>query len=150
MPYCCKCGKPVGEADVYCRGCGAQQAPQAPQLSSLSPRTAAVLCYIPFVGWVASIVVLASQKFRSDRMVRFHAFQGLYLFVAWLIVRWVVGWWLVRPLPLFIPGRHFHLDLILQLAIVGVWIFMLIKVSQNQDYSLPILGELAQKSVAES
>ena len=135
----------MGEADVYCRGCGSQQAPAAAQFSSVNPRTAAVLCYIPFVGWIASIVVLASEKFRSDRVVRFHAFQGLYLFVAWLIVRWVV-----RPLPFFIPGRHFHLDLILQLAIVGVWIFMLIKVSQNQDYSLPILGELAHKSVAES
>ena len=44
------------------------------------------------------MVVLAADKFRNDRTVRFHAFQGLYLFVAWLIVEWVLS-------PIF---REFH------------------------------------------
>lgn len=155
MPYCCKCGRQVGEADIYCAACGTGQGPSsgaAPALqpSGLNSRTASILCYIPFVGWIAAIVVLASEKFRTDRTVRFHAFQGLYLFVAWLIVRWVI-----RPIPFFFlaPGAHMpHIpfDLFLQLAILGVWIFMLVKVSQDQSYSLPILGELAHKSVSEN
>jgi len=153
MPYCCKCGTQVANADVFCGSCGHRQgsAPAAPpiQAAGLNSRTASILCYIPFVGWIAAIVVLASEKFRTDRGVRFHAFQGLYLFVAWLIVRWVF-----RPIPFFFfPGvhiPHFSFDLILQLAILGVWIFMLVKVSQDQSYSLPILGELAHKSVSES
>jgi len=153
MPYCCKCGTEVADPDVFCGSCGHRQAsaPAAPpiQTAGLNSRTASILCYIPFVGWIAAIVVLASEKFRTDRAVRFHAFQGLYLFVAWLIVRWVI-----RPIPFFFfPGAHiphFPFDLILQLAILGVWIFMLVKVSQDQSYSLPILGELAHKSVSES
>ena len=32
---------------------------------------------------------------------------------------------------------------------VGAWIFMLMKVSHDQDYRLPILGELADRSVSE-
>ena len=59
-------------------------------LESLNPKTASILCYIPWVGWVAAIVVLASDRFRHDRAVRFHAFQGLYLFVAWLIADQVI------------------------------------------------------------
>jgi len=153
MPYCCKCGEQVGNADMFCAGCGHRQAsaPGAPsvQAAGLNSRTASMLCYLPFVGWIGAIVVLASEKFRTDRAVRFHAFQGLYLFVAWLIVKWVI-----RPLPFFFfPAAHvphIPIDLILQLAILGVWIFMLVKVSQDQSYSLPILGELAQKSVSES
>jgi len=61
-------------------------------LSGISPRTASILCYIPVVGWIASIIVLAADRFRNDHRVRFHAFQGLYLFVAWLIVGIPIAW----------------------------------------------------------
>ena len=37
------------------------------------------------MGWIAAIIVLASQRFKAMPTVRFHAFQGLYLFVAWLM-----------------------------------------------------------------
>ena len=43
------------------------------------------------MGWVAAIIVLAADRFRHDRILRFHAFQGLYLFVAWLIADHVLG-----------------------------------------------------------
>lgn len=150
MPFCCQCGKPVGDADLYCRACGAGQRPEqprpaAPQFSNMSPRTASILCYIPFIGWIAAIVVLASDKYRRERKVRFHAFQALYLFVAWLIVRWVI-----RPIPYMLPGPHFSIDGILQLAIWAVCIYMVVKVSQDQFVSLPVIGDLAEKSVSES
>ena len=35
--------------------------------------------------------MLASERFRHETQVRLHAFQGLYLFVAWLMVQWVIG-----------------------------------------------------------
>src|ERR1700733_14040525 len=96
MPYCCQCGKSVGDRDAYCGVCGARQpaaaaAPPIDYLHGISPRTASLLCYIPMLGWIVSIVVLASARFRHDGRVRFHAFQGLYLFVTWLIVDWVIG-----------------------------------------------------------
>jgi uncharacterized membrane protein len=155
MPYCSQCGNRVGDTDLYCYACGVRQAAAAPpasspfsraaQSSGISPRTASLLCYLPFVGWIGAIIVLASDRFRANRTVRFHAFQGLYLFVAWLLVRWVI-----RPLPFFFPGPHIPVDAILQLGLIAVWVFMLVKVSHDQVYSLPILGELAEKSVSES
>jgi uncharacterized membrane protein len=150
MPFCSGCGNQVSQQDVYCRGCGARQpVPEAPPASEgISPRTASMLCYIPFVGWIAAIAVLAAERFRGDRAVRFHAFQGLYLFVAWLIVQWVIS-----PLPFLHRGEgfgFFRLDKLLELGLVGVSVFMMIKVGQGQTFSLPILGELAQKSAAES
>jgi uncharacterized membrane protein len=130
---------------MYCARCGTRQAAARTDLvSGINPRTAAVLCYLPWVGWIASIVVLASNSFRTNRNVRFHAFQGLYLFVAWLIVQWVF-----KPLPWFMPGPHIPFAAILQLVILVVWIFMIIKTSQEQTYSLPIIGELAERSLAE-
>jgi uncharacterized membrane protein len=34
-------------------------------------------------------------------------------------------------------------------VIVGAWVFMLIKVSHDQDYHLPVIGDLADRSVSE-
>src|SRR6476659_6890395 len=108
MPFCSQCGNRVSDRDVYCGRCGSPQpvmpssSPlRADPLQGINPRTASILCYVPGIGWIASIVVLASQRFRGDRFVRFHAFQGLYLFVAWLMEDWVL-----RPMFRVIPNFH--------------------------------------------
>jgi uncharacterized membrane protein len=146
MPFCSQCGNQVHERDAYCGRCGFRQpAPYggpADPLSQISPRTASICCYIPGVGWIASIIVLASQKFRKDRIVRFHAFQGLYLFVAWLLDGWVL-----RPMSHFVPNFPFHG--IVEALLLGLSIFMIVKAAHNEAYSLPLFGELAQRSVAE-
>lgn len=150
MPFCTHCGKPIGERNAFCANCGTRQAgpsSQAPPkdfLADMHPRTAATLCYVPWLGWIASVIVLASARFREDRDTRFHAFQGLYLFVAWLMADRVL-----RPI---IRQSHFMptsiVDL-LQLAVFAAWIFMMVKVSRNESFRLPFVGELADKSVAE-
>ncbi len=154
MPFCCYCGKPTGDRDVYCAFCGKPQPappprPMADPLAGISPRNAAMLCYIPIVGWIAAVVVLASNRFRHDSTVRFHAFQGLYLFVTWLIVRWVVAPF--AGLYHWMPGPNIF-ELIaaaFMIAIICSWVFMMIKVAHNEDVKLPVLGDLAEKSVSE-
>jgi uncharacterized membrane protein len=37
----------------------------------------------------------------------------------------------------------------LQLLIFAAWVFMIIKVSHDEVYKLPIIGELAERSVSE-
>jgi uncharacterized membrane protein len=107
-------------------------------LGGISPRTASILCYVPWMGWIAAVVVLSADKFRQDRTVRFNAFQGLYLFVASLLDRWVLG---------AIPWRHFQVDTLVSLAIFGASIFMMVKAAHDQVYSLPLFGELAARSM---
>ena len=155
MAFCVQCGNKVGDADPFCAKCGARQkvpagarAPHDP-FSGISARTASLLCYVPWLGWIAAIVVLASQRFRENAQVRFHAFQGLYVFVAWLIVDWVISPFLHASG--FLLGMPFHrlgADL-LQLAIFCAWVFMMIKVSHDENYKLPIIGDLAERSVSE-
>ena len=161
MPYCCQCGKGVSDSDVYCAFCGARQPgagsggsakpnPATEYINGITPRTAALISYIPFVGWIAAIVVLASGRFRNNHTVRFHGFQGLYLFVAWLLVDLVVTpilgftYWAG---PHVFP--HSALAGVLKLLIFGTWIFMMVKVSHDENFKLPILGELAERSVSE-
>ena len=146
MPFCSQCGSQVDAADVFCAKCGARQpsAPPRPSdpFASITPRTAAILCYIPGIGWIGSIIVLASERFRGNRVVRFHAFQGLYLFVAYLIDDWVLK-------PMFSAIPHMHLNGLIDLVLLGMSIFMIVKASKDEAFSLPIIGELAEKSVSE-
>ena len=156
MPFCTQCGNKVSTSDIFCAKCGTRQSAAVPPsqaaakafLDDLSPRAASMLCYIPMVGWLAAIFVLAAPKFQHDRTVRFHAFQGLYLFVVWLIVDWVLA-----PIVGFAPGSGFHeakaIRALLHLSVFAAWIWMIIKTSQEQLYRLPIVGELADRSVSE-
>ena len=151
MPFCSQCGNQVGSA-LYCSQCGAKQpvdagavppaAPGRDPFAGFNPRTASILCYIPGIGWIASIIVLASDRFRHNRQVRFHGFQGLYLFVAWLLDDQVL-----RPILQRIPG--FHIQSVIQAILLAMSIFMMVKAAHDEAYPLPIFGELAQKSVAE-
>jgi uncharacterized membrane protein len=152
MPFCSQCGNKVEAIDQYCYRCGARQPgpgaplPPADPLAGLSPRTASILCYVPGIGWIACIIMLAADRFRRDRMVRFHAFQGLYLFVAWLMNAWVI-----RPMTSMLADNvHFSINGIVEVALLGMSIFMMIKAAHNEAYALPLFGELAQRSVAEN
>jgi uncharacterized membrane protein len=157
MPYCVQCGQTVGTSDRFCAKCGTSQPggiASAPGRvhdfwSNISHRNAALLCYIPWVGWIAAIVVLASDRFRTERRLRFHAFQGLYLFAAWLMVEWVAAPMLAFPASTVGFPVYRTISQLLHLAILGAWIFMLIKVSHDQDYHLPVIGDLADRSVSE-
>ena len=164
MPYCTQCGSQVGTVDRFCARCGKVQAASGAagtgpgyyaatpgfdpvsRISAVDSRTASLLCYIPIVGWIMSIVVLASAKYRDDLETRFHAFQGLYLFVAWLITDWVLAPMINGPAT-FLFG--FHLGGMLKAVLIGAWIFMLVKVSQRERFKLPVIGDLAEKSVSE-
>jgi uncharacterized membrane protein len=154
MPFCSQCGNQVTPADAFCGKCGVRQPgadsssmPPPPRsvpnaLQQLNPKTASILCYVPWVGWIAAIVVLASDRFRHDRGVRFHAFQGLYLFVGWLIADQVMR-------PLFDGIARLHIYQLIEAVLLGMSIFMMVKAANHQTYSLPLFGELAQRSMNE-
>ena len=158
MLYCGNCGGPVNPGDAFCGKCGGAQpgaSPAAPPpiptavpatsqgvANGLTPQTAATLCYVPWFGWIASIYVLASERFRKERDTRFHAFQGLYLFVVWLVVDRVIA-------PMFGYGFMPNLGWPLRMAVVGTGIFMLVKTGRRERFKLPVLGDLAEKSASE-
>src|SRR5690349_7283872 len=153
MPYCGQCGTQVGDRDRFCGKCGATQPSHASSPlpgglpAGLSAQNWALLCYVALLGWIACVIVLASQSFRHERRVRFHAFQGLYLFPAWMLVDWVIS-----PM-LFAPGfgfpMHGFISGSLKLLIIGAGIFTMVRVGQGDDYHLPVVGDLADRSVAE-
>ena len=136
---------------MFCGNCGKRQPlhgtpplPPVDPLQGMSARTASILCYVPVLGWIAAVVVLASRRFRTDGTVRFHAFQGLYLFAAWLVVNWAL-----RPIFQAIGDPVYRVDRLLEAVLLGASIFMMVKTSHEQVYSLPVIGDLAHRSAME-
>ncbi len=156
MPYCSHCGNQVRDADAYCTKCGARQPVPTPNVldeasGAISDRTSVVLCYIPLIGWIAAIIVLATTRFRDNLVVRFHAFQGLYLFVAWLLADRVVSPILhLSMLGSFHDASGWMLRVVFKLAellIVIAGVYMMVKSNEHEKLALPVLGDLAEKSL---
>jgi uncharacterized membrane protein len=151
MPFCTHCGTAVGDQAAFCQNCGKPQpmtavpppAAAGDPLNGMSGDMASTLCYIPWMGWVVSLVVLSTNRFRADGVVRFHAFQGMYLAVAWLIVD------IALEPAMRISGISRSVEPLLKLGIVGTWIFMMIKTNAKQLVRLPVIGEMAERSVNE-
>ena len=85
--------------------------------------------------------MLAGERFRHDYNVRFHAFQGLYLFVAWLVLDWAIG-------PMF-GGGWGRMATLLRVGLNILGIVMLIRTLRRHDERLPIVGDLAERSARE-
>jgi uncharacterized membrane protein len=142
MPFCTQCGSRVEPTASYCAQCGkaqphaAWQPPSQDVLNGVNEHTASILCYLPIVGVIPSIIFLASQKFRHNQRVRFDGFQSVYLFVAWLIVSSAFAF----------PHGLSHL---VELLCYICWVFLLVKAAQSEQVHLPILGDLAARSASE-
>lgn len=154
MPFCSKCGQPIQPDDRFCKLCGAPQ-PVAPPPSSgaksnadpfanIEAHVVQALGYIPFIGWIACIYGMSADRFRADRLTRFHAFQGLFVFVAWLVYDWVLESILYGMVP-----RAYILSRLVKLSFTIGWIYMVYQTSQKILVRIPFLADLADKSVDE-
>lgn len=141
---CTKCGSQF--EGRYCPTCGAPAEPvaaappptTAPSAAGVPSNWAAVICYIvPIVG---PIVFLLLAPYNTDRRIRFHAWQALFLQLAFFAVHMVlsafgdIAWRMTLLLTRLVD-----------LAYLAIIIFMAVKCYQNEQYVLPVVGPFAQK-----
>lgn len=98
--------------------------------TGLPKNTAAALSYV--LGWLTGIVMLLLEK---DPFVRFHAMQSIITFGVLTILAMVplIGW-ILSPLVM----------------IVGfvLWLVLIFKAYQGEEFKLPIVGDFAKKQLA--
>jgi uncharacterized membrane protein len=143
MPFCPNCGAQVDGR--YCAKCGtavdaaAQPVAPAPDpvrsVSGLPENTAAALCYIP--GFIVPIIFLILEPYRRNKLIRFHAFQSIFLNAAMLIVWYVV--------TIILPWSFYRLITLLDLAFLVIWIYLFVQTYQGRKVLLPVIGDLAGK-----
>ncbi|HLM61824.1 MAG TPA: hypothetical protein VK308_13545 [Pyrinomonadaceae bacterium] len=117
----------------------------------LSPNLAALISYI----WIpiTSVLVLVTEK--ENRMVRFHAWQSIFLgcgFAALSIVLSIVIGIIMLVAGAISPYAGILVSvlslivwMIIALVMLGVWVFCLIKAYQGAIYRLPLVGKFAEQ-----
>ncbi len=106
---------------------------------NLEPNVEAALSYLipPFTG----IAVIAMEK--TNKFVRFHAMQSILFGVASFIL-----WSIASTLTTILVG--FLLLPLISIGCIAVWIFLMWKAYNNDEWKLPYLGEIAKKQVNKS
>ena len=170
MAFCTNCG-----ADVqgrFCAKCGAP-APDAPGASSsaapppppppdpppysssgptptlsgagLDENLACALCYV--LGLLTGVLFLVLEPYNRNRLIRFHAFQSIFLNIAWIAVFIAISIISIVLLP--IPFLGAMMSVILHLAAgLGVfilWLMLMYKAYNRERWVLPVIGPLAEK-----
>ncbi|MGO4883776.1 MAG: hypothetical protein ACLP59_23590 [Bryobacteraceae bacterium] len=137
MPFCASCGAAV--EGRYCAKCGAAVdggAPKAepvPVLSveGLSANTAAALTYL--LGLITGILFLVLEPYNKNKLVRFHAFQSIFLSVVLIVASWLI------------TSVFWRLGGLIELLFYAPFIYLLVQTLQGKKIVLPVIGDLAEK-----
>jgi len=137
--FCPQCGQPLEEASSPGAGSGQVAQTPGPAASSaagMSQNVAATLCYV--LGLITGILFLVLEPYNRDKLIRFHAFQSIFLSVAALLVSVALN----IILPFWIS---LVVSPLVSLFWFGLWIFLLWKTYQGQKVVLPVVGALAEQ-----
>jgi uncharacterized membrane protein len=152
--FCQQCGTPVsapvpGPAPAPAPGVvppGAQPLPP-PQLTTvtMNDNLAGALCYL--LGFITGILFLVLAPYNQNRTIRFHAFQSIFLNIAWFAAYIVVSIISLafRVIPVLGAFVTIVLHLALFLAFVIIWFYLLFKTYNGEKVVLPVIGPFADK-----
>jgi len=172
--FCAKCGSPVAGAAAagaeppqpsapppppppqqsYGQQQSYQQGYTAPptgsagaQAAGMSDNLAYALCYV--LGLITGILFLVLAPYNQNRLIRFHAFQSIFLhlgmFVVWIGVLILTG--VLRLIPFMGVMLSFVMYPIVGLGFFVLWLVMMYKAYNGERWVLPVIGPLAEKQV---
>ncbi len=155
--FCAECGEIVNRADAVCGNCGAAlnptvnptanpsvEAPRPVQAGTgMDPNIAAALSYL--LTWLTGLIFLLIEK--DSEYVRFHAKQAIVFGVASIAV-WF-GLFIFFFIVAFIPIIGAVIAILgwitFTIGFFVLWILLMVKAYQGQRFTLPILGDIAEK-----
>ena len=140
MAFCSGCGAQMADGATTCGGCGKGQsvgggaaAAPAPvaQSSGMNDNVASAISYFAIIG----LVFLFIEPFNTNKAVRFHAFQSVFLWVACIILQVVMVFTIILS----------PFSILVGLASTIIAVICAIKAYQGQKLVLPVIGPMAQK-----
>jgi uncharacterized membrane protein len=111
--------------------------------AGLTPNAAGALAYV--VGLITGILFLVLDPFKTDRFVRFHAFQSIFFNLAW------IAFWIVWSILGLVLTGILHLlifilapvNLLISIGGFCIWIYLMYSAYQGKTFQLPIIGPMA-------
>jgi uncharacterized membrane protein len=103
---------------------------------SMADNVASALCYL--LGLITGIIFLVLAPYNKNPVIRFHAFQSIFMNVACIVASIV--------LSMVLGMLHlWALSPLVSLAFFVLWIYMLIQAYQGKTIVLPVIGPLAKQ-----
>lgn len=96
----------------------------------LKKEIAGALAYV--LGPITGIFFLVTSK---DSFVKFHAMQSTVVFVVLFVLQWVLGITIIL----------FPLSALIGLVSFVLWLVLIYKAWQGQEWEVPVLGKMARK-----
>jgi uncharacterized membrane protein len=125
-------------------GSGGIHVPEETVQTGLSETAASGLAYLTFIP---AIIFLVVAPYNQNANVRFHAWQSIFLSIAWAAV------WIVLVVIGVIPILNF-LDIVLTpvvaIGFLILWVMVLVQAFQGKRFKIPVLGDLALKQASGS
>ena len=155
MPFCSQCGSDVTGV-ASCPQCGTAAAGQPvgdlSEAPTTPPATAAtqglpdnVAGALAYVTPIPAIIFLLIDPFRTIRFVRFHSLQSIVFCLAAFVLQFALA---IVSLVLSFVGVGIVIALMSPLISLGIfvlWIVLVIKAYQGQEFRLPVISDLAAK-----
>jgi len=148
MNFCPQCGKAPQNNANFCPECGTRLTSggpgreSGPVIDGLSPRAAAVCCYV--AGFVSGIIFLNLDPYRRDPDLRFHAWQSILLCGSFMLLTFVEGALGFALIPLW------GIFWLVRVAFFGVWILAMIRAWNGEKWYLPLIGKYAEQQARKS
>jgi uncharacterized membrane protein len=113
--------------------------------TGIEPNIAAALSYM--LGLITGVIFLVLEK--ENKYVRFHAAQSIATSVIIIVLS--IGVSIVSSVLLFIPVLGWLAVLVLTLGLsIGtfiLWVLLMIKAYQGEEWELPVAGGFARRMV---
>jgi len=90
---------------------------------------------LAYVTIIPAIVFLLLEPFNKKRFVRFHAFQSIFVYIAWIIIG--IGLSFIGFIPM--------LWTFVRLALFVTLLILALKAYQGQMFKLPVIGDIAEQ-----
>ncbi len=146
--FCQSCGQAVGTATAGMvaqpNATGAAVVPnaQTAATTSLQPNIAGLLCYV--LGFLTGIFFLMAEPYKRDPFVRFHAFQSIFVSVAWIVLHFVFVI-LLSFLPWTLWSLTATVSSLVSLALFLVVLVLMFKAYSKERFKLPVIGDMAER-----
>jgi uncharacterized membrane protein len=95
---------------------------------------------------ITGILFLVLEPYNRNKFVRFHAFQSIFFFAAWMAF-WIIMTVVTIVLPYWLTFMMGLVSLVIWLGGIAVWILLMVKAYNNERFKLPVIGDLAEKQV---
>ena len=141
MAFCPSCGSQIEAGATACPKCagGAPSATTAAPAAGMADNIAGMLSYL----LIPAIVFLVLEPYNKNRFIRFHAFQCIFLAIAFTVLGFALG--IIAQIPFLGWAALFLLWPLIGLAQLILWIILLLKAYQGQMFKLPVVGDMAEK-----